>query len=72
MRSLEYNYPDQGYTEISDQFLLGDNLLVAPVIEKGVNSREVIIPEGKWKYIDGQVIEGPTLINVDDDTIAIS
>jgi alpha-glucosidase len=64
VKPLEYNYPHQGYASITDQFLLGDKLLVAPVILKGATKRSVIIPEGKWKSVDGKIIKGPKTIEV--------
>jgi alpha-glucosidase len=33
---------------IEDEFLLGDNLLVAPVLEAGARSRLVRLPKGDW------------------------
>jgi alpha-glucosidase (family GH31 glycosyl hydrolase) len=62
--SMEFNYPNQGYAGIIDQFLLGDKLLVAPVLTKGAVTRNVVIPGGKWKGFDGQVITGPKNIQV--------
>jgi len=64
MRSLEFDYPHQGYERITDQFLLGDRVLVAPVLEKGAVARKVVIPKGKWKGFNGKVITGPTTIDV--------
>ncbi len=31
-----------------DEFLLGDGLLVAPVLDEGATSREVLLPPGEW------------------------
>ena len=64
MRYLEYAYPRMGYAEIRDQFLMGDDLLVAPVMEKGEVSRRVVLPPGKWKADDGQTYEGPAEISI--------
>ena len=64
MRPLEYAYPDQGYAVITDQFLMGDRLLVAPVLKKGAAVRKVVLPEGKWKSFDGQMITGPTTVDI--------
>jgi alpha-glucosidase len=33
-----------------DQFLLGDRVLVAPVLEKGASQREVWLPPGGWTH----------------------
>ncbi len=41
---------DAAYT-VSDQFMLGPDLLVAPVLDSGVTEREVMLPHGSW--VDG-------------------
>ena len=64
LRNLEYNFPGMGYADIKDQFMMGDNLLVAPVMEKGVKSRKVVLPPGKWKADDGQIHTGPATIEI--------
>jgi len=64
MRPLEYAYPGQGYATITDQFLLGDRLLVAPVLNKGALSRMVVIPRGRWKSFNGKIISGPKRLAV--------
>ncbi len=55
LRSLEYNYANQGYAYIQDEFMLEDKYLVAPVITKGARERKVIIPEGEWIADDGKI-----------------
>lgn len=57
-RYMEYEFPNCGYEKITDQFMLGSDVLVAPVIKKGETSRNVVFPEGKWKY-NGEIVEGP-------------
>jgi alpha-glucosidase len=47
VRNLEYEYPGKGYEDIKDQFMLGSNIMVAPVVEKGGRSRKVIFPDGQ-------------------------
>jgi alpha-glucosidase (family GH31 glycosyl hydrolase) len=64
LKSLEFNYPNQGYATITDQFLLGDKMLVAPVLAKGATTRTVVLPQGKWKSFDGQEFVGPKTITV--------
>ncbi len=50
----------------SDQYFLGDALLVAPVTEPGATSRTVVFPPGTWiGYWDGARVEGPTTVVVD-------
>ena len=64
MRNMEYCFPGMGYAEIKDQFMMGSDLLVAPVMEKGAKSRKVILPPGKWKADDGQIFNGPAEIDI--------
>jgi alpha-glucosidase (family GH31 glycosyl hydrolase) len=65
MKPLEFDYPGKGYATCIDQFLLGERLLVAPVLIKGAVKRSVIIPEGRWKGFNGQTVNGPKTIEVD-------
>jgi alpha-glucosidase len=63
-RSLDYNYPDGGFAGIGDQFMLGTELLVAPLTEKGARSREVVFPEGQWEGDDGSTVTGPATLTI--------
>jgi alpha-glucosidase (family GH31 glycosyl hydrolase) len=65
VRHMEYMYPHKGYEKIIDQFMLGDYILVAPVVEKGKTSRKVEFPEGLWKGDDGNSVQGPARLTVD-------
>ena len=65
LRSMDFEVPGRGYELVLDQFMMGDDLLVAPVVEGGVKTRKVVIPEGTWKGDDGRVIVGPTTIEVE-------
>lgn len=60
MRPLYYDYPeDPQVGEIGDQFLLGSDLLVAPVAVRGMVEREVYLPAGVWVDAwDGTELEG--------------
>ena len=60
LRCLEYNDPHNGYAMINDQFMLGTDILVCPVVEKGVYEKEVVFPYGKWVDPRGNVYEGRT------------
>jgi alpha-glucosidase (family GH31 glycosyl hydrolase) len=64
VRSMEYQFPHQGYDRINDQYMLGDRILVAPVLEKGVTQREAILPRGTWKGFDGKMYRGPATLSV--------
>ncbi|XP_072377024.1 myogenesis-regulating glycosidase-like [Diabrotica undecimpunctata] len=45
---------------IYDEFLLGEDVLVAPVLEEGATSRNIYLPKGNWKDgISGATFVGP-------------
>lgn len=45
------------------EYLLGDSLLVAPIVDAGATSRPVYLPEGDWYDITtGERFEGPTTV----------
>lgn len=49
LRGLFMEYPhDQQALAIDDQFLFGEELLVAPVLRKGERVRRLYLPEGEW------------------------
>ncbi|MFD0273611.1 TIM-barrel domain-containing protein [Kitasatospora sp. NPDC127111] len=63
MRPLFFDFPDDERAwEVDDQFLLGPDLLVAPVYEAGARSRGVYLPSGtRWRDpATGRVLEGGT------------
>ncbi|TYP69169.1 glycoside hydrolase family 31 protein [Paenibacillus methanolicus] len=64
LRSLEFVYPQQGFHAVTDQFMVGDSILVAPVVQKGQTSRRIQFPEGRWQGDDGSVVEGPLQVEV--------
>jgi alpha-glucosidase len=61
IRALVLEYPgDEETYNLGDQFLFGENLLIAPVVEEGATAREVYLPKGTWiDYNDPEkVFEG--------------
>ena len=64
LRGLEYNYPNQGYASVIDEFMMGTDLLVAPQMEKDATTRDVVIPPGTWKADDGTTVVGPKTLTV--------
>lgn len=71
VRHMEYLYPNTNFHSITDQFMLGDDFLVAPVITKGAVSRNVVFPEGEWIDEFGNTHTGNTskLINAPIDRL---
>jgi len=65
VRPMELEYPESGFEMIKDQFMLGDNILVAPVVEKNARSRVVVFPKGKWMSDNGEIIKGGKSIEID-------
>lgn len=58
VRALGLAHPELG-THPADVYLLGDTLLVAPVVEAGVTSRTVTLPAGDWySWWDGAKVSG--------------
>ncbi|WP_328972293.1 glycoside hydrolase family 31 protein [Streptomyces sp. NBC_00239] len=64
-RPLEWAFPHRGYATVIDQFMLGDSLMVAPVVTKGSAGREVLVPPGTWRADDGRSYTGPATVWVD-------
>ena len=62
--SLEFFFPNQGFEAINDQFMLGPNILVAPVINKET-SRNVLLPKGNWLGDDGKKYKGGKSYQID-------
>jgi len=69
VRSMFLNYQDddESYSnEAQYQYMIGDNLLVAPVLSEFENSKKLYLPEGKWLgWWDNKVYEGGQWILVD-------
>ncbi|MCX5395757.1 TIM-barrel domain-containing protein [Streptomyces sp. NBC_00102] len=57
---------DRGLRDCEDAFLLGDGLLVAPVLEPGTVRRTVRLPRGRWyDTVTGRSYEGPGRVTVE-------
>lgn len=64
IRHMCYEFPDEGFETVNDQFMVGSDLLAAPVVEKGCTTRKIKLPKGKWAYCDGTVFEGGQTISL--------
>src|SRR6266404_6141925 len=66
-RPLVLNYPDDSNTyNLDDEFMIGDDLLVAPIVKPDLTSRLVYLPKGLWyDYWTNKRSEGGMMIRVD-------
>ena len=51
VRPLFYHCDEKGSYTAKDEYMLGRDLLVAPVVEKGKTERTVFLPEGSWIHL---------------------
>ncbi|MEV5510574.1 glycoside hydrolase family 31 protein [Streptomyces orinoci] len=67
VRPLWWRAPeDRALRDCEDAFLLGDSLLVAPVLEQGTDRRAVRLPRGCWyDTATGRLHEGPGQVLLD-------
>ncbi|MEM8493806.1 MAG: glycoside hydrolase family 31 protein [Planctomycetota bacterium] len=61
---MEYHFPHAGLAAVNDQFMLGDDLLIAPVVAPGQTRRIVRLPPGRWTDEQGQTFIGDDEIEV--------
>ena len=66
-RPLMLNYQDDSNTyNLDNQFMVGDDILVAPIVKPDVTRRLVYLPEGVWyDYWTNRKYTGGTMITVD-------
>lgn len=65
IRPMEYVFPDCGFEKIIDQFMLGEDILAAPVLQKGDTKKKIQFPEGTWQGEDGTSVKGPCTLVVE-------
>ena len=64
VRHMEYAFPNQGFEECKDQYMLGNKYLVAPIMSSD-NTRTVKLPKGKWKDDMGKLYKGGKTYTID-------
>ncbi len=67
VRHLMVVFPDDADSrKTHDEMMLGDTLLVAPVVERGATKRRLYLPPGKWFHVwTGASYEGARTIEVE-------
>lgn len=65
MRALFFDYPgDEAVWDFPSQYLLGDELLVAPVTDEGADTWQVYLPPGDWVDVwTGAAVTGATVVS---------
>ncbi len=63
-RPLVFDYQYDGVVrDLDDQYLLGPDLMVAPVIEPGLTARQVYLPAGDWyDWHTGELVGGSRFV----------
>ncbi len=66
MRHLMLEYPDDPRAwEVENEYLLGEKVLVAPVLAEGAVTRSLYLPKGSWMdYWTDELIEGGRQVEV--------
>ena len=61
MRPLFLEAPDEdiAYSRELYSYMLGDDLLVAPVVEPGTDSRKLWLPQGSWQHLKAVYQQSP-------------
>lgn len=69
MRPLSFLWPeDEAALACEDEYMLGDALLAAPLLEENAESRQVYLPEGEWiGFFDRKPYQGKQMICTDCD-----
>ncbi|WP_228470035.1 glycoside hydrolase family 31 protein [Listeria welshimeri] len=67
MRHLAIEFQKDAFVHaIDDEFLLGEDILVVPILEEGMTKRDVYLPEGTWFDLKtGEKYAGRSTITVD-------
>jgi alpha-glucosidase len=66
VKYLDYVFPNQDFARVNDQFLLGDNIMVTPMLGS-TTTRMVRFPKlgkGKWVGDDGKIYKGGTTVEI--------
>src|SRR5699024_11541726 len=67
MRSLVLNYENDPHVyNLNDEYMVGEDILTAPVVQQGQTKRAVYLPEGEWiDFWNGVEYSGGNTILVD-------
>ncbi|XP_064165571.1 myogenesis-regulating glycosidase [Anguilla rostrata] len=57
---------DETAYKIDSQFLIGDDLMVAPVLEPGKQERDIYLPAGRWRSYKGEIFDNKGPLHLTD------
>jgi len=58
-RPLFLDHDESNLYRVNDEFMLGESLLLAPIVKQGATSRDITLPRGRWLDLwDGSEHEG--------------
>lgn len=63
VRYMEYAFPNQGFENCQDQFMLGEDYLIAPVVTQ-TTERSVKLPKGNWIDENGKKYKGGRTVTI--------
>lgn len=64
IRPMDYAFPGEGFEVCNNQYMLGPDYLIAPMVTPGT-SRSVKLPTGKWKDETGALYDGGREYTID-------
>ena len=70
---------DTSSFSVNDQYSLGNDVVVAPVVERGAKSRSVYLPHGLWRELptwecrvgDDRCVESPLVVHEGRQTFQV-
>jgi alpha-glucosidase len=62
---MAYAFPSGGFETVNDQWVLGGDLIVAPVLSQD-DARTVVLPSGVWRDDLGVTHEGPARLCLEE------
>lgn len=73
IRYLEYSFPHQNLAQITDQFMIGNRYLFAPILHEKQSKKTVIFPKGfLFKNVfNQQIYQNQHIFDVDLDTMLL-
>jgi len=71
VRPLFWEFPDDpASANVTDAWMLGDELLVSPVVDEGQSSKSVYLPPGAWlDYWSDRTFDGGRRVDVETDAV---